>query len=455
MADVLPFAGTRFSVKEKGIDIAKVVAPPFDVISEEQQQELFDRDPCNIVRLTAGREAPGDDEQNNRYYRAAEQYRTWKNEGVLVDEQRKCFYVYQHEFSLPGDKKRYQRTGFFALVKLQDFRSGKIRAHEMTFPAPKLDRLRLLKATNVNLEPVFCLYRDGESVIRPILEETIKGKPQDVIETADGDVHRIWPIHRKDPILAINQAMKKQRLYIADGHHRYEAALQYRDEMRDFTGRRDGRQPYDFILMCLNDVADEAIHTAASHRILARDLGADVDLDEVVEDLEEYFDVKPFKVDLRDTEKACAAIRKSLEGGGKKGPTGTRFVMLLPGGRTYELKLRKGVDYDEMIDEEFMSEFVKQQDITILHKFVIARGWIGNPEVELDDDDITYVHSIEATVELMRKRKGCVAFVLNPMDKDRVLEIAENGELLPHNSTYFYPKIQSGFVLRDLQVGFG
>lgn len=452
MADVLPFAGTRFNTREHSLDLAKILAPPYDVITPEMQKELLDRDVHNMVRLSYGPEAPGDDEFNNRYTRAAEIYKDWKLRNILTDEQRKCFYVYEHEFTMPNHKKRFTRRGFFALVKLQDYRSGKIRAHEMTFRAPKQDRLRLLKACQVNVEPLFILYQDEDSALDTILRESVEAKPNEELVDPQGDGHRLWLIHKKEPILSINNAMKPKRLYIADGHHRYEAALQYRDEMREMTGRRDGRQPYDFIMMYLNSVNDEALFTSATHRVLARDLGADVDMEEVMEDLEEFFEVKDFKVDLNDIEKATAAVNKVLD---TKKSKGTRFIMVLPGGKCYDLRLKKGVDYDDMIDQEFMSDLVKQQDITILHRFVIARGWIGNPEVELDEGDITYCREIPEALDLIRRRRGCVAFIMNPMEKDKVLEIAENGELLPHNSTYFLPKVQSGLVLRDLQVGFG
>lgn len=452
MADVLPFAGTRFNCKEHGLNLATILAPPFDVVTPELQKVLHERDKLNMVRLSCGFEAPGDDELNNRYTRAAECYKDWKLKNYLTDEQRKCFYVYEHEFTLPNIKKRFKRRGFFALVKLQDYRSGKIRAHEMTFDAPKHDRLCLLKSCQVNLEPIFALYQDEKGEVNDILHNAVDPKPTEDIKGVDGDHHRLWLMHKKDPILAINQAMKNKRLYIADGHHRYETALSYRDEMRENTGRRDGRQPYDFILMYLNNAADESIFTTTMHRVLARDLGIDVDVDEVLEDIGEFFDVKEFKVDLNHLNKGAEACRKHLEP--KKGVV-TQFVMVLPTGKGYELRLKKTAEINEMVDADFMSDIVKQLDVTLLHRFIIARGWIGNPEVELDENDIEYCREIEDALGLVKRRKGSVAFLLNPIPREKVMDIAENGELMPHYTTYFYPKVQSGLVLRDLQVGFG
>jgi uncharacterized protein (DUF1015 family) len=452
MAEVFPFAGTRFNTKDHPLDLGQLIAPPFEVIEAALQKELYERHENNMVRLSCGTEAPGDDDQNNRYKRAAEAYRGWKEGGLLVDEQRKCFYVYEHEFTLPGSDVRCKRRGFFGLVKLQDYRSGKIRAHEHTFDAPRLDRFRLLKASQVNLEPLFVLYQDEQHEIDQILVQAVEGKPNEEVTDANGDVHRLWLMHKKEPILQINTAMKPKRLYIADGHHRYESALQYRDEMREITGRRDGRQPYDFIMMYLNNAADNALFTTATHRVLARDLGADVELEEVLEDIGEYFDTKEFKVDLANNDKAIETLHKHLEP--KKGVK-CQFAMVLPNGKAYELRLKKNVDLDEMLDGEALSEQLKQQDVTILHRFVISRGWLGNPEIELDADDLFYCREITEALDLVRRRKGCVAFIMNPLEKETILSIAENGELLPHNSSYFLPKVPSGFVLRDLQVGFG
>jgi uncharacterized protein (DUF1015 family) len=454
MADVLPFAGTRFNTREHKLDLGKILAPPYDIVTDsETQRALLESSEYNVVRLTRGSEAPGDDEFNNPYTRAAEAYKDWKARGILLDEQRKCFYVYEHEFSLPGHPGRLRRRGFFSLVKLQDYRSGKIRAHQMTYDKPKHDRLRLLKASQINVEPIFGLYLDQERKIEAILQEFIeKEAPSEECTDAKGDVHRLWLMHRKEPILNINQEMKNKRIYLADGHHRYETALAYRDEMRESTGRRDGRQPYDFILMYLNNFHDDALFTTTNHRVLARDLGTDVEIDVVLEDLADYFDVKEFRVDLANLDKGVATVEKHMEP--KKG-VATQFVMLLPGGRAFELRMKKGAALDEMIDEEFMSDIVKAQDVVILHRYVIARAWIGNPEVELDDNDITYCRDTRAALDLMARRKGCVAFLLNPIPKDKILEIAENGELLPHNTTYFYPKLPSGLVIRDLNVGFG
>lgn len=450
MADVLPFAAVRYNAKEKNLDLSKVVAPPYDVITAEMQQALYERHPNNIVRLDYGKIQPNDDDFNNRYTRAAALIQQWKTEEILVTEKKRCYYAYEQKFHLPGLKDAIVRRGVFGLVRLMDYRSGRVRAHEKTFQTPKLDRLKLLRATQFNLSPVFVLFSDPEKAVAKALNSVFTPSGADVISDEDGITHSLWTISKKETVLAIREAFKNKNLCIADGHHRYETCLAYRDEMRDLTGRKDGRQPFDYIMMYLSDFDDEGVVILPTHRILAREYGLDVNLEEVLEDLGEYFQLKEFHLDLGNLDEAATKAAEKL-----KPPRGnpTRMVMILPSGRGWVLTLKKDADLDDMIDEDLRPE-VKALDVTLLHRYVIARGWIGNPEVELEEGDITYEHNIPAALDLLRRRKGCVAFLTNPTTKKQVQQIAELGELMPPKSTQFYPKLATGLLLRDLTTGF-
>ena len=453
MAEVMPFAGTRYVAKESQLSMADTIAPPFDMITPELQRELHARSELNIVRLVLGNSAPSDDENNNRHTRAAECYRDWKARGVLSDEQRKCFYVYEQEYVPHSGSAPVKMLGFFALVKLQDFRSAKIRSYEETFDSPRADRLKLLRTTQVNESPVNLLYHDSDNEVQDVLQAAMKRLESiEEFKTPDGVVHRLWMMHKKDPILAIHEAMKKRILYIADGHYQYETALKFRDEMREMTGRRDGRQPSDFALMFLQRAESEATYARAVHRVLARELSLDSDVEEVIEDLEDYFTVSEFKVNMKDLAKGEAQVAEKLK---PARGVATRMVMAMPSGRAWQLTLRKDIDLNDMIEEETMSPDFKKLDVVLLHSYVITRGWLGNPDMEIGEDDILYREEIGECLDLLQRRKGCVAFFLNPLAKEDLLKVAENGELLPPRSLEFYPKIPSGLVLRDLQVGFG
>ena len=452
MAEVWPFAGTRFLCEENKLNLADVICPPYDEIDAESQEKLYQQSDYNMVRLVKGRCTPSDDDLNNQFTRASECYRDWKARNILGDEQRKCLYVYEQEFKGP-DGNTVKRLGYFALVKLQDFRSGKTRSFEHTYDSLKLDRLKLLRNTLINDSPLYVLYKDQEQQVGAVLQEMIGKKgPNQEFTTADGITHRLWMVHKKDPILQIHELMKSKLLFIAHGHHRYETALKYRDEQRSATGRRDGRQPYDYSLMFLQRAEDDTLFTEPIHRLLARELAMESDLEEMMDEVGEHFDLTPFKVDMHDLDKAEKAILKQLKPAkGQK----VRMVMTLPNGSSWALGMKKDAELNDMIDEELMSDELKSMDVILLHQYIIPRGWIGNPEVELGEDDILYTRQIQEGLDMLARRKSCVGFFMNPITKEEALRVAENGELLPHRSVNFFPKIPSGLVLRDLNVGFG
>ncbi len=452
MADVLPFSAIRYNTrdKERNLTIKDLVAPPYDVISPEQQQLLYDRHPCNVVRLILGKTNPNDDEFNNRYTRATSLLQSWKETETLVSDKKRHFYVYEQVFDIPGETRSAKRRGFLAAVKLMDYRSGAIRAHERTHAGPKADRLKLLRATQCNLSPIFVLYSDPEKTVSAHLNEAACGPPCEELTDDLGVTHRLWLVTGKESILGIRDAMKKRDLFIADGHHRYETALNYRDEMRELTGSKDGRQQFDYTLMYLNEFEDDGLVILPTHRVLSRELGGDIELDEVLDDLGEYFQLKEFKVDLADSEKAGAQILAKVA---PPTPPTTRLVMVLPKGRAWTLTLKKNVDVNDLFEDSDIPNPVRSLDVSILHQFVIARGWMGNPEIEMEEGDIFYEKNISSALDLLRRRKGCVAFVMNPPTKEQVQQIAAAGCLMPQKSTYFYPKLLSGLVLRDLSAG--
>ncbi|MDX2176531.1 MAG: DUF1015 domain-containing protein [Candidatus Sumerlaeia bacterium] len=458
MAEVKPFAGTRYQFKDEAGDAGPLLCPPPDLVSESLRAELHAQHEHNLVRLVSGEEAASDDDSSNRFSRAAELYRDWKHRGILADDQRKCLYVYEMEYKLPGARKAVKRRGFIALVKLQDYRSGKIRSHEETLPSRKEEQLRLLKACEVNLIPPFMLYRDEEDAVGKILDDAMvnektKEPLAPTLEAKDhfGHTHRLWAVHKKDAILAVHEALKMKRLYILDGHDVYDAALMYRDQRREASGRRDGQQPSDWMMMFLYNADREHLNISSFHRVLARELGSDVDINEVLEDLREFYTVSPFKYDTDDPKKGVKAVQEKFE---TAAADRTHFVMALPNGRAYLLTLRKDVNLTDMIEEETMSDMLKNIDVTMLHYYVITRGWIGNPEVELGEDDVHYTTDTAEALGLLKRRKGSVAFLVRPLSVEQILAVAENGELLPARSTFLLPKLACGMVLRDQNVGF-
>ncbi|MFP4380486.1 MAG: DUF1015 domain-containing protein [Candidatus Sumerlaeia bacterium] len=449
MARVLPFVGTRYNPKVEE-DLGKVVAPPYDVIDEELQDALYELSPHNIVRLILGKEEVDDDEYKNKYQRAASTLKEWKNSGVLMDDPCKNFYIYQQEYMTP-DKKKHVRTGFFAAIKVEDPNKGRILGHEHTFEGPKEDRLKLLRATSCNLSPIFCLYSDPEKATDAILASvTEKEPPRMELTTADKIVHRLWLVSNINKVRQLSELLQKNDFCIADGHHRYETSVRYCREQNQMHGKRKGEHPaYTYTLAYLTNMEAEGLQILPTHRVISSELGEDVDQEEIITDLEEYFDLTPVKVDMKKAATEGPRLMKKLE---SMGESGTAFVMILPGGKGFYLQLKKDADITEELPES-MDEDIAKLDVSILHQYIISQVWVGNPEIELDDQDVFYVKNAEDAIKMLGAPvKASAVFLMNAPKIEQVNTISTKRLRMPHKTTFFYPKLLTGMVLRDLSA---
>ena len=430
--------------------LAQVTAPPYDVISPKRQDELYERSPFNIVRMILGKEHVDDDEYNNKYQRAASFLKDWKSSGALMDDPGKNFYIYQQEYKTP-DKKTRVRTGFFAAIRLERPGKGNIHAHEHTFEGPKADRLKLLRSTHCNLSPIFCLYSDPSRESDKLLEEVLSQGPPRMELTDDEKVtHRLWLISDMARIKRLSALLQDKAFFIADGHHRYETALNYYEEMKDAKpNRKDKASPYAYTLSFLMNCEAPGLEILPTHRVLSGELGVDVEQEEILEDLEEFFDLKPVKVNLKKADSEGAALCKKIETLGKKT---SAFALVFPGGRGFILTLKPKSGLEEELPEDLHRD-VAVLDVSIMHEYIIPRIWIGNPEMELDDLDIFYLKDAgEALRMLGAPTYACAVFLMNAPTMEHVRRIASQNLRMPHKSTYFYPKLLTGLVLRDHSV---
>ncbi len=447
MAQVFPFIGTRFNL-EKIRDFANAVTPPYDVITPEMQEEFYKANPHNIIRIDYGKDLGSDNAYENRYTRASSLLEQWKNENILVQDDRRTFTAYEQTFTLLDGTTR-RRRGIFALVKLEDFgKGGHIHAHERTLEGPKCDRFKLMRATESNTSSIFSIYSDPDKVIDKIIDQEAKKKPWVEWTDSSNVTHRAWVISNEKSCKTISDALADKELFIADGHHRYETALNFRDEMRSQLGRKDGMQPFDDTLMYLSNADDEGMTILPIHRALSREMDDGVDIEEFFGDLETYFKITPEKLDLS---KPGEGLRLAEQVAQLKGGKHRSFGMVLPGGRAAILTLRKGIKLREVL-ERAIPKSIRSLDVTVLHELVIRQTWVGNPEVEFDDHDIHYSHNPEALIELLRKRKSCAVFLLNPPSIEQMMEVARAGKRMPPKSTFFYPKVITGLVMRDMNA---
>lgn len=446
MARVSPFIATRYNPNAVA-DLAAVMAPPYDVISPEMQEALYRRAPENIVRLILGKQDPADDEYNNKYQRAASLLKQWRSAGVLIDDPEPCYYVYQQEFKTPDGRKNL-RTGFFGSVGLEHPEKGCIHAHEHTFEGPKADRLKLLRTTRCNLSPIFLLYSDPQKQTDALLNNTIETQKKPRIEIVDEDkiVHRLWLMEDPADCQALTELLAERELFIADGHHRYETSVRYWEQ-----SGKDGPKPEAAAatLGFLCNMDSEGLRVLPTHRVLSAELGEDVDPDEILQDLEEFFDTEALEVDLKKPASEASAICKRLEKASAQGPA---FAMVLPDGRGCVIRLKPEADIlPEM--PEGIDPAIARLDVSVLHLYIIPRVWVGNPEIELDDQDVFYVKDAGDALRMLQgKPPASAVFLMAATRVDQVRDVASRKLRMPHKSTYFYPKLLTGMVLRDHAV---
>ncbi|HEY3373591.1 MAG TPA: DUF1015 domain-containing protein [Candidatus Aquicultor sp.] len=426
MAEIKTFKGIFYN---KGIigDFSDIVAPPYDVISENDQRELLQKSKFNVVRLILPQGTT-----NNKYSQACSIYHEWLEKGVLVRDVEPAIYIYEQEYDFKGIRKK--RIGFIALAKIEDFSTGKIKAHEKTLKGPKADRLRLLRACRTNFSQIFSLFSDPSLSVDDILLEHTKGDPRIDIEI-DGINHRLWMLTDEQAIAQITVLMNDKPLFIADGHHRYETALNFRNEMRQATGDFSGEASLDYTMMMFVNMDSEGLTVLPTHRTLKN--MPKINHDKLQENLNYVFDITKMH-----------SIKQVMEGlveNAEKHAIG----MYLGNGSYFLLTVKDEDALVELLDEG-QSRAWKLLDVTILHQVIINRVLgFGGTNIE---NSIKFTTNEQEAVDLVATGAYQMAFLLNPTKVGSVRAIAEQGEIMPQKSTYFYPKLLSGLVFNRLDL---
>jgi len=412
MAKVVPFRGIFYNTaKVSGGD---VVAPPYDIITPGLRDVLYRKSPYNIVRIDSGMENPGDNETENKYLRAARYLGGWMQEGIFQQSPRPCFYAYEMDYRAEGTRKRLH--GFFGLVRLEELGKG-VYPHEETHSKPKVDRLRLLSACEANTSPIFSLYHSPEKRASGAIRKVVTTKPYIEAEDSDGAVHRLWVMEEEGDLMAISNDLADKAIYIADGHHRYETALEYQRSMREKAGAVSGNEPFNYVLMFLTNIADGDITILPAHRIIRYPGKNILDL------LSGYFETKtiPLEDDI------IGVMR------GKDQTLG----LYQKGENHYHLLKYKGDGMKEM------HPAVKGLDVTILHELIL-KGLLGVSSVQYEMDS-------SLAQRMVREGEYDAAFYLNPTRVEDVERVALSSMRMPPKSTYFYPKVMTGFIINSFK----
>ena len=437
MPSIAPFQGVRYAATGRGLSAR--LAPPYDVITPAQRDALAARDPHGIVHLILEREQPGDHDGSDRFTRAAGRLREWTEVGVLQRDPRPALYGLEQAFVAPDGRERVRR-GVMAAVRMHDLRDGVILAHEATIPASVEDRLALLRHVRTDLSPVFGLHEDPRGDVAAALAGAFGRDPVAAAPTDDGTRQRLWRIEDPATIAAVQKALIDRRILIADGHHRYAAALAYRDELDRVKSGLPADGGHRFTLMCLLARSDPGLILYPTHRLL-RALGG-VSPDELVRRLAPYFEIQVIEEDIRRPTGRAWAISRLSEHMGK---SSAFLVVTAADGKARIITLRGGADLSGLPLPAH--ETLRALDASVLHG-VVLEGVLGLPPRARDTLD--FVRDAGDAVTRTLGGEYEAAFLLNPTPMWQVQAVADAGLTMPQKSTWFHPKIPSGLVLRPV-----
>jgi len=440
VANILPFRGIFYNQK-KIKELSRVVAPPFDIISSEAQERYYQISTYNVIRLILGKTFPDDNEANNRYTRAARFFQEWREQEILIRDTFPSIYLLEQEYELWSDMfgevtsgskgKTVKRRGFIALAQLEDFSKGIVRPHEGTLDEPKRDRLNLLRACRANFSQIFTTYEDRENRIDKLWQEKGNETPLIDLMNEENIRHRLWKINERELVKLIVEGMKDKKLFIADGHHRYESALEYRNELRKSNPQHSVQESYNYVMAYFVNMEKGGLEILPIHRVI-RSFGG-FDGKRLIDGAGKYFAIKKFN------------NLKELLGQLKNERAKHRIGMYMGGDEFYLLSLK-----DEKITKGLIKGRQKifcELDVVILHTLIIEKVLKISPESQ---ESITYSEKIDETVSKVRYGSHCVAFFLRPVKVSEFKAVVEAGEIMPKKSTFFYPKLLSGLVINKI-----
>jgi len=415
MAKIYPFRSLQYD-RDK-IPIEKVVTQPYDKISKEMQERYYALHPNNIVRLVFGKTHPNDSTTDNVYTRAGADLKQWRSSGVLHLLPEPALFVYFQRFIVPDTDEVRLRKGFVGLGRLENYANKVVFPHERTLTGPKKDRLELLRHTKTQFEQIFMLYEDSARRIDALMDEKARTKPDIHLKDEYGVEHSMWTLTDREQIEFVKAEMEDKKLIIADGHHRYETALAYRDEMR-------GEQGSDRIPMTFFNMNSPGITVLPTHRVLANLPGFDA---------------------MNLFTRAAQFFESSATNGVTIG--------VFTDGHLSNLHMKKSLDLAALMPD--LSEKQRTLDVVVLHRLLLERCLGITEDAVKKESYITYVRERERAISAVREGRAQVAFLLNPTRLDQVRDIAYEGNVLPQKSTDFYPKTLSGLTIYSMDESVG
>jgi uncharacterized protein (DUF1015 family) len=444
MAQVFPFRAYRYNPEQAPFD--RVLTQPYDKISVDMQEKYYAADPHNLIAVEKGRVYPGDGPQNNVYTRAASALQDWISKNVVVRDPTPAFYGYTQEYTVPGMDERRTRRGFIGAGKLEDYSAHVIFRHEHTLSGPKADRLELLRHTHTHTGQLFMLYSDPQRRVDTILAEAeAAASPATELRDEYNVIHRLWVVADEDRVAAIQNAMEDQKLVIADGHHRYETALNFRNESRARTGSNDPSAPYERAMMTFVNTRSEGLTILPTHRVVTN--VHDFSWTDVRRYLEPWFTAEcfAFSGDAAKPEASSKFLAHLANARGKERAIGVYPTAPWEKRAYYVLTLRPGVDLAQLLPS--VSPFQRELDVVLLHEGILEPALGITHHAVTSEKNLTYEREASAALEAVDNGRAQIAFFLNPCDVEEVMKIATSGEVMPQKSTDFFPKLLSGITM--------
>jgi len=460
MAQVYPFPAYRYNASRVSFD--RVLTQPYDKISPAAQEKYYAADPHNLIAVEKGRAFPDDGLRHNVYSRAAEAVESWIRDNVVVKDGEPSFYGYTQEYTVPGTEERRTRRGFIGAGKLEEYSAGVVFRHEHTLSGPKADRLELLRHTRTHTGQLFMLYSDEARRVDAILAEA-EGAAPPATELRDeyGVVHRLWVVSEPAKVAAIQEAMADRRLVIADGHHRYETALNYRNERRserhaavgasDSSGSGENISspahedaPWERAMMTFVNTRSEGLTILPTHRVVAN--LPDFSWTSMRRYLEPWFAAEAFSFadEGAKAEARGKFLHRLVEA------RDLRAIGVYPAAEAgkrafYVMTLRAGADLSLLLPN--VSPLQRGLDVVLLHEGILEPALGITPQAVTAEKNLTYEREAAAALDAVDRGAAQVAFLLNACDVEQVVHIATSGEVMPQKSTDFYPKLLSGITM--------
>jgi uncharacterized protein (DUF1015 family) len=442
VAEIRAFRAYRFNAAT--VSSADVTTQPYDKITPAMQERYYAASPFNLIPIEKGRVLPGDSSETNVYTRAAAKLNEWISSGILVKDPVPTVYAYSQDYAAPGTNTRRVRRGFIALGRVEDYAAEIVFRHERTLTAPKADRLELLRHTHAQTGLLFMLYDEPSKQIDSMLEMISRTPATVELKDEYGVIHQLWTITDAGSIRRIAAAMAAQKLIIADGHHRYETALAFRDECRARASEANPDAPYEFAMMALFNTHSSGLTILPTHRVIRN--VANFDFAKFRAQASRYFDwygypfysqeerAGAYEDFLRDLERQRVRHAIGVYGGG---------------GAFYLFVLKRNTDFAQVLPD--VSEAQRELDVVLLHRLLIEKCLGITAEAVTGEQHISYERDMSAAIAAVDGGEAQVAFLLNAVRVRQVAEIALGGDVLPQKSTDFYPKLLSGLVIYRIE----